>query len=158
MKRKINILAAVTALTVILSLLWSVNNTEASIGYNLGKNDYYFESGSKWVNIYCSNGQGKNDGSFSLVVTFHNATFSAATEQQYQKVDNSTVKFFFTLRGGEQASKQVFFTINQHVAGFSIELTLEKQSLIMNTISYYSINLRYIWNMTQQEYTLIQAS
>jgi hypothetical protein len=155
-KKSEKIATIAIALATIFSALWYVSITEASIGYNLGKSDYYFELGSNWVYIYSSNGQGKNDGGFNLVVTFRNATFSALTEQPYQKVDNSTIKFSFVLRAGESASKQVFFTINPHASGFSIDLTIEKQSFFIHFIPFYPITLKYVWNITQNSYILIK--
>jgi hypothetical protein len=131
-----------------------VQTNQASIDYWIGQySDYCFQGGNEPITINCKNG-GNIDGEFYLVVTFVNATFSNQTEPTYVQVSPAVVKVPFILHKSgdswDHNDKQMYFSVDNGVKGFSISLSLEKrnnsplkENLITPTFLQYTLNEQY---------------
>lgn len=136
-----NQIAIVGVCLTALALFWTVQYTQASIDYWMSEKETFSE-GLNSVTINCKNG-GQMDGDFYLVVTFVNVSFSESTKLPYTVVDNSTVKFSYTLHADESGSKAVFFDVDENVESFSLHISIEPQSWIIKTNRVYAQNLAY---------------
>jgi hypothetical protein len=119
----------------------------------------YEKEGDQWVTrhdgerengaftqIACGN-YGFWESSFSLVLTFTNATFSAETSQPYQKISDTVVKFSYTLQKDEWAYTDVYFTIGEKIISFSLKLELEPaQPFIRSTNLNGQTAVDYNWD------------
>ena len=87
--------------------------TEANIDYGIIPEYLYQKDGDKWVtlnwenetqktgtfiNIICRN-RGAFSGSFSLFVTFTNASVATATDEPYEVINSNTAKLSYQLDG-----------------------------------------------------------
>jgi hypothetical protein len=134
--RKIAIaIVLIGVIAISASLVWL---TEADIRYGFNM-DYEFQmKDGQWVtvnwidnqqmngtfvNIECGN-RGYSSGSFSLIVTFTNATFSA-TAEPYEQINSTTAKISYTLAANEARSTNVYFTINDGVKSFLVSVWFE---------------------------------
>jgi uncharacterized protein (UPF0333 family) len=98
-----------------------------------------------FTNVHGGN-YGSWEGSFSLVLTFTNATFSPLTPQPYQRISDTVVKFSFTLQKDERKYADVYFTIDENAASFSLKLDFEPaQPFIRSTNVNGQTTLEYYW-------------
>ena len=146
---------ALAALAVsIFGLWWGIDSTQPSIDYWLQKPPTFI-AGVNSITMYCRNG-GQTDGSFDLVLHFVNASFSNQTTMPYTQVDNSTVKFGFTLHKDKSNQKQVYFTTHENVTILSIELSLEKRSTFLKQNRIYPTLLEYKWDEEKGAFALVE--
>ena len=111
--------------------------------------DYYFDTPQSYhsygvQSIYFNfQNRGGLDAHATFIVTFTNVTFSDQTDMPYQKVNNSTVRFYYVLIHNMEARgrREAYFTINDGVAGFSIDLSVECNYLFAEKIGYYKTSL-----------------
>ena len=122
------------------TLIWYISTTQASIDYWILAPQYQIYvgqgsfQGNQSITIYCKNG-GDADGSFDLIITFTNATFSTQTSNPYS-ADKSSVSVPFLLHKTDANQKVIFYTINKDVSGFSIELTATGATLVKLSPAY----------------------
>lgn len=113
--------------------------------------DYYLDTPQSYasygVNSVCFNFQNRGglDAHAIFIVAFTNATLSDQTDMPYQKVNDSTVRFYYVLphHMERRGRREVYFTINNGVARFSIDLTVECNDLFADKIGYYKTNPSY---------------
>jgi hypothetical protein len=139
------LLGSVVSIGVALSImgLWFFG---ADIRYARGI-AIYEKKGDQWITryndepfngtfttVHCGN-IGLWEGSFSIVLTFTNATVSPETSQPYQKVSDTVAKLSYKLQKDEWQDSVVCFTIGENVTGFSIKLELESSQPFIRSIN-----------------------
>jgi hypothetical protein len=95
--------------------------------------------------ISCHN-IGKSDGAFKLIVSFVNATYSGDTDTACTTTNITRVSYPFTVHSGEHSSKMVFYHLDKGARGFSITLSIQKESSPMKTAELYPCILQYTYN------------
>jgi hypothetical protein len=95
--------------------------------------------------ISCHN-IGKSDGAFQLIVTFINATYSGINETPCTAINSKCVSLPWTLPSGDRSSRTVFYHLDKNVSGFSITLSIQKESNPMKTDGLYPCILQYTYN------------
>jgi hypothetical protein len=166
LNRKKKALLALALIFVVAVSAVSVWLTEANIRYAFNVDYSYQKDGDQWVtvdsvndkqmngtfiNINCSD-YGYFEGSFSLIVTFKNATFSTATARPYEQVNGTTTKFSYKLLAGESRSTDVYFTIDDNATSFLISLWFESSQVFLRSSegNWLGVNTLYYeyWNET----------
>lgn len=89
---------------------------------------------------------GKSDGAFQLIVTFVNATYSQSTDTPYTQINSTCASFPFKLHSGEHPSRMLFYRLNHDISGFSITVSIQKESSPMKTAELYPCILEYNYN------------
>jgi hypothetical protein len=159
------IASAMLVLTAIGTLIYyndymlNVQTNEASIDYYFSNQTptVYNQTNSPYPNaitISCDNGGGTIDGDFTLNLLFLNATFSSQTSQPYGQSNSTYVSFRWILHKGDSTSKVVYYFINPDVSGFSMSLSITKNSTPMKTNAIYPCNLQYLYNATTLNFQL----
>jgi hypothetical protein len=125
--RKPTAIAAIIILAVAASayLVWSI---APSIDYWLMTDQTYPASGTNTVTITCQN-NGDFAGTFSLKIQFGSAEFSNQTRQPYTQLDSRSAQFTYTVQPGETQTTTVYFTINNGVSDFYIDLHFQQSGL-----------------------------
>lgn len=143
----LSIVGTLSAIAIVY-LTW--NSTAASIDYwwRPVPSTIYFPFNENYsIDFNVKNG-GESDGNFNVIVSMKNATFSILTEQPYTKENDTKIIFPYLLHKTESDTKTIYFTKNQDVSGFSLELTAEKRTVFgiekLNPI--YPIKLIYKWS------------
>jgi hypothetical protein len=147
-----------------VEFLW-VN--EASVSYGLNVDLYYQRQGTElftvdWSNnsrtsgthlsITISNG-GYLDGTFSLVVSFTNATVSEKNQYPNQQVDGDTIKLIYTLRQHEKVTPSIHFNINTNVSAFVVTIGVENGQLFMKSQSLNrQAEFHFLWQPYANSY------
>ena len=103
-----------------------------------------------YVTIYSAN-TGKTTGDFTLTINFVNATFSSKTQLPYTKVNVASAEFGWTLNSGASASRDVYFSIDPNVSGFSVSLSMKSNQNPLKEIAEYPNFLQYSWNVNDFE-------
>jgi hypothetical protein len=122
MNRKVLFAVGLIAVIAGVSLIWFT--VTPTINYWLDINQSYQATGDHWIPVICTN-SGILDGTFNLMVTFTNASFSTTTPQPYQQISSNAVKFTFTLHSSEQRTTNVHFIIDNNTDQFRISLSVE---------------------------------
>jgi hypothetical protein len=148
---------------------------EASINYGFNYDYVYQKEGSNWftvdeinnnrtsgmfLSVECYN-VGFMDGTFSIVIEFANAAFSAETPQPFLQLNNSTVKVPLMLHGGGHQSTDVYFTVDNSVTSFNLKVSFESNQVLMRSTesNFMGINtMRYIWSESQNSFSPILIS
>jgi hypothetical protein len=103
-----------------------------------------------------SENHGNRAASFYLVLSSVNASFQVKTQQNYVQISSTTVKVPFFLqesgRSMSEASKPVFFTIDQNVTGFSFSFSLERQDYVHLVVASGDTCVWFVWNGTKNVY------
>ena len=138
-RRKLIVAVASTLLVVIAiaSLVWY---TRASIYYSFDTLYTYPRTGDNYFTLRSQN-TGYVQGSFSLLVRLTNASFSSKTSYPYQRVDDLTVRFDYTLQPKERVDTDVYFIIDDEVTGFSISLEYQSSGdflVTSDSLDWYS--------------------
>jgi hypothetical protein len=118
------VVAAVAIVVVVIAGVGAVSYSEASINYWL-VSPYTTWGKDNSLTINCQN-TGHLSGTFDLMLAFTNAHFSLKTSLPYNLVDSQTVKFTFTLRPGENQSRQAWFIIDNNVSDFYLSLSFQQ--------------------------------
>lgn len=138
---------------------------QANIQSNEASIDYYFSgqalsvssqsnSAPHAITINCDNA-GNVDGNFTLKFSLVNATFSTQTSQPYSELNSNTVSFNMVLHKGDSATKEVYYAIDSGASGFSMSLSVEKNSTPMTTNPMFPTSLQYYYNNnTSQSFDL----
>jgi hypothetical protein len=95
--------------------------------------------------ISCHN-IGKSDGAFQLIVTFVNATYSGINETPCTEINSTCASLPWTLHSGDRSSRTVFYHLDKNVSGFSITISIQKESCPMKTAELYPCILQYTYN------------
>ena len=162
-KRNRNLSVAIT-ITIAAMGIWiayqqlqlNVQTNQASIDYGLDTKSQtrYYNYSENIINVWCRNGGGM-DGSFSLSVSFINATVS---QQQY-KVNDRVVKYPFLLHKssalGDSNNQNVAFTIDDNVSGFSISVSLEKDQNSLKVTPYQYQFIQCNWNSQSNSFEIV---
>ena len=103
----------------------TVNANGPIIYHSLSSTPFFFNSTGteNYITVYYAN-TGKTVGDFNLIIKFVNATFSAITEQPFTQINAASTQFRFDLNAGNSTSKDVYFSIDPNVSGFSISLSI----------------------------------
>ncbi len=146
----------------------------AAIDYSLDHTCQYQKVGDQWITknfqtnssngifmpVICKN-NGAMDGTFDLIITFTNASFLRTTSQRYQIINDTSVKFTVTLRGGEKQVTNVDFSIDNDADSFTILLSLERNQSMLRVenaqkgeIAWHRVYrfLHYNWASNAQLY------
>ena len=126
----------------------TVNANEPIIYYSLsGTPNFFNTTGTQnYIVIYYAN-SGKSTGNFDLTIKFVNATFSATTQKPYSVLNSASAKFSWDLDAGDSGSKNVYFSIDHNVNGFSILLSIHSNQGSLKAIAEYPYYLQYRWNV-----------
>lgn len=139
----------------------NIQSNEASISYYCsGQAPSVSNPGNsapQVITINCGNA-GNADGNFTLSFILVNATFSTQTPKPYTELNSNTVGFNWLLHKGDSATKEVYYSIASGVSGFSLSLTIEKNSAAMETNAMFPCNLQYSYNSTSQSFELTQSA
>ena len=129
----------------------NVNTNQASIDYSFSSSSgvayYNYTGASNMLTVSCHNG-GKMDGDFYLTVDFVNATFSTETQQPYQVNSPTSTDFRWILHSGDSGSKQVYFSIDPNVSGFSATVNIHSNQNQLKPNAVYPCSVQYTWNPT----------
>ncbi len=120
---------------------------EANIDYGINTDYVYQKEDDQWVTLNWLNGtkingtfieieclnRGGFAGSFSLSLTFTNASVVQATVEPYEVVGSNTARLSFQLDGHEAHSRAVYFTLDGDVRGFSVSFSLESNQLLLRS-------------------------
>lgn len=164
--RFVTVLILVVAAFGIAGWLWS---SEASINYGLDLDYKYQRQDNDWFTVDWTNNIQMNGtfisidmgnagyfaGTFSITVTFMNATFSTKTQQPYQQINNNVVRLTYTLRHYEEAQPNVYFDIDENAKGFTISLSIEYATAFMRSteINPHGMStLQYHWESVENAY------
>lgn len=119
---------------------------------------YTFEDAPKCIGFLNSNQRntfsvtvlahnaGKTEGTFTLLISFINATFSDSTQESYNKINNTCISFSWTLHSAARLSSTLSYLVDENAKGFSITLSIDKESAPMKTTELYPYNLEYTYN------------
>jgi hypothetical protein len=133
--------------------------TQASINYGFNYDFYYKQENGKWytenwisgnhtegmlVSVDCYN-VGQTAGAFSIVLEFKNAHFSNQTQDTYQIVSDSKVKFPLTLVAGGNHAVDADFIVDDNATEFEIKVSFEGFPLLMHSSE---INFANIYTVT----------
>lgn len=154
-KKRNRLFTEILALSIVLAATFfvvyqeqqdSANANQAIIYHSLsGTPSFSNDSGTEnYIIIYCAN-TGETTGDFNLTVEFVNATFSAATQQPYTQINTASAEFRWNLKAGDSASKNVYFSIDHNVNGFSISLSIHSNQASLKTIAEPPNFLQYKW-------------
>jgi hypothetical protein len=105
------------------------------------------ETNTLSATISCHN-IGKSDGAFQLIVTFVNATYSGNNETPCTVINSTCASLPWTLHSGDHSSRILFYHLDKNVSGFSITLSIQKESNPMKTAELYPCVLQYTYNAT----------
>ena len=136
---------ALVAVLVVASIA-IVYFSESSIKYSLYWYSYQ-KIGNQWhtieshndsnasypetfTRIDCQN-NGLFEGTFTIIVSLTNASFSEHSFQPPQLINSSTVKLSYTLNGLEKNYTNVYFTINSSATRFVISIAFQTNQLFM---------------------------
>jgi hypothetical protein len=131
-KRRKLVLAITLAMLVVIAVAGSVWFLRAQIYYSFDTVHDYPSVGDNYFTINCQN-TGYVAGSFSLKVHFDNAQVSSKTNQTYEALDDSFVRFDYVLEPGQRQSTQVYFVIQDNVTDFTISLAQEQNYDFLTT-------------------------
>ena len=148
----ISIVLVATFLVVYEDHQVTVNANEPIIYHSLSSTPFFFNTTGteNYIIVYYAN-TGKTVGDFNLIIKFVNATFSATTQQPYTKINATSAEFSWDLNAGDSASKDVYFSINPAVTGFSISLSIHSNQGSLKTIAEFPNFLQYYWNVNDFE-------
>lgn len=99
---------------------------------------------------------GKSDGSFQLIVSFVNATYTGNNEVPCTEINSTCASFPCILHSGDHSNKMIFYHLDKDVSGFSITLSIQKESAPMKTAELYPCILQYNYNADLGLYELKQ--
>jgi len=121
---------------------------EPVIYYSLSSTSFFQNTTGveNYITVYCAN-TGKTVGDFNLIIQFVNATFSATTQQPYTQINANSAELSFGLTAGNSTSKDVYFSINSNVNGFSISLSIHSSQAPLKTVAEYPDFLQYTWSV-----------
>jgi hypothetical protein len=168
-RRKIGFVTALILVIAVFGAAGWLWFNEASINYGFNLDYIYQRQGINWFTVDLSNNNRMNDtfvnfgmanvgylaGTFSITVTFTNATFSTKTEQPYQEVGNNVVKFTYTLHHYEESQANVYFIIEENVTSFTISLNMEHGQPFMRSTEnnpFGMSTLSYFWDSVDNTY------
>ena len=103
-------------------------------------------------------GGGHVTADFYLNVHFINATFEPEyTEMPFTTIDNATVKLHILLHLDDSLNKELYFTIDENVNAFTIDLTFEKKHFydLISGNGIYQTSLVYEWSVEDQLFRLL---
>jgi hypothetical protein len=138
---------------------------EANIDYAINMDYVYQKDGDKWVTynwlnetqingtfieVECVN-RGGFTGSFSLLVTFTNATVATAAAEPYELINGTTAKLSYQLGGNEAHSRDVYFTINGDAKSFRVSFTVESNQLLLRSDATL-FHMSFLGNTADYEY------
>jgi hypothetical protein len=82
--------------------------------------------------------------SLHLTLTFTNASFSNQTEQPYDQVNSTAVKF-----ANLSSNKTVCFNVDKNVTGFAVDFSYEFPDPNLNLMMFWK-SLSFKWNETEK--------
>lgn len=111
-------------LTVPLNVTHPDLPDKASIDYWFNMQNDANTTSSKGVVFSCRN-YGGAEGTFDVLVSFGNASFSNRTAAPYEQVSNTEVRIPFTLHANEEHSRSIMFDVANGTDHFEVSLALQ---------------------------------
>ena len=157
--RRRNILIYTAVALILVLIAYQIDNTyrRAIIAYRIDQTSKFTPIELNQLAFSCIN-YGEREAVFNLVITGTNISFSSSPTQDYATVNEETVRMPFKLQErwfpNNAENKAVFFTIEENVTGFFLEVSWENQGYSQLVVVEAITGISCLWNEEESTYVV----
>ena len=157
--RRRNILIYTAVALILVLIVYQIDNTyrRAIIAYRIDQTSRFTPFELNQLEFSCIN-YGEREAVFNLVITGTNISFSSSPTQVYATVNEETVRMPFKLQErwfpNNAENKAVFFTIEEHVTSFFLEVSWENQGYSQLVVVEAITGISCLWNEEESTYVV----
>ena len=157
--RRRNILIYTAVALILVLIAYQIDNTyrRAIIAYRIDQTSRFTPFELNQLAFSCIN-YGEREAVFNLVITGTNISFSSSPTQAYATVNEETVRMPFKLQErwfpNNAENKAVFFTIEEHVTSFFLEVSWENQGYSQLVVVEAITGISCLWNEEESTYVV----
>jgi hypothetical protein len=157
--RRRNILIYTAVALILVLIVYQIDNTyrRAIIAYRIDQTSRFTPFELNQLEFSCIN-YGEREAVFNLVITGTNISFSSSPTQVYATVNEETVRMPFKLQErwfpNNAENKTMFFTIEENVTGFFLEVSWENQGYSQLVVVEAITGISCLWSEEESTYVV----